>query len=125
MSNNIVSDDVFNNLSDSVSDNKAKATSDKHHEVLRLDGLRKSYNIGQPNEIEVLHGIDLYIGRYIINAFEAEKFDLMVTRCATLGIMYYEFKSIDKSYEEVRQKSIIKGIKNIFKDLKKTKDEIW
>ncbi|HEY4530735.1 MAG TPA: ABC transporter ATP-binding protein [Luteimonas sp.] len=28
-------------------------------EVLRLDGLRKSYNIGQPNEVEVLHGIDL------------------------------------------------------------------
>jgi len=28
-------------------------------EVLRLEGLRKSYNIGQPNEVEVLHGIDL------------------------------------------------------------------
>ena len=28
-------------------------------EVLRLDGLRKSYNIGRPNEVEVLHGIDL------------------------------------------------------------------
>ena len=28
-------------------------------EVLRLAGLRKSYNIGQPNEVEVLHGIDL------------------------------------------------------------------
>ncbi|MEN1958744.1 ABC transporter ATP-binding protein [Luteimonas sp. MJ246] len=28
-------------------------------EVLRLQGLRKSYNIGQPNEVEVLHGIDL------------------------------------------------------------------
>ncbi|GAB3750373.1 ABC transporter ATP-binding protein [Lysobacter olei] len=30
-------------------------------EVLRLDGLRKSYNIGQPNEVEVLHGIDLCV----------------------------------------------------------------
>jgi len=29
--------------------------------VLRLDGLRKSYNIGQPNEVEVLHGIDLRV----------------------------------------------------------------
>ena len=29
------------------------------HEVLRLEGLRKSYNIGRPNEVEVLHGIDL------------------------------------------------------------------
>jgi lipoprotein-releasing system ATP-binding protein len=28
-------------------------------EVPRLEGLRKSYNIGQPNEVEVLHGIDL------------------------------------------------------------------
>jgi ABC-type antimicrobial peptide transport system, ATPase component len=28
-------------------------------EVLRLEDLRKSYNIGQPNEVEVLHGIDL------------------------------------------------------------------
>ena len=31
------------------------------HEVLRLEALKKSYNIGQPNEIEVLHGIDLRI----------------------------------------------------------------
>ena len=62
MSNNIFSNDVINNLSDSVSDNKTNTVSDKHHEVLRLEALRKSYNIGQPNEIEVLHGIDLYIG---------------------------------------------------------------
>ena len=55
MSNNIMHDNVINKLSDSLSNKN-------HHEVLRLDGLRKSYNIGQPNEIEVLHGIDLYIG---------------------------------------------------------------
>ena len=30
-------------------------------EVLRLDGLRKSYNIGRPNEVEVLHGLDLCV----------------------------------------------------------------
>ena len=30
-------------------------------EVLRLEGLRKSYNIGQPNEVEVLHGLDLRV----------------------------------------------------------------
>ena len=30
-------------------------------EVLRLQGLRKSYNIGQPNEVEVLHGVDLRV----------------------------------------------------------------
>lgn len=28
-------------------------------EVLRVEGLRKSYNIGQPTEAEVLHGIDM------------------------------------------------------------------
>lgn len=29
------------------------------NEIMRLDGLRKSYNLGMPNEVEVLHGIDL------------------------------------------------------------------
>ena len=33
-------------------------------EVLRLEALRKSYNIAQPNEVEVLHGIDLCIERH-------------------------------------------------------------
>ncbi len=37
--------------------------SDPVHEVLRLEALRKSYNIGQPNEVEVLHGLDLCIDR--------------------------------------------------------------
>ena len=37
--------------------------SDQSTEVLRLDALRKSYNIGQANEVEVLHGIDLSIHR--------------------------------------------------------------
>ena len=36
---------------------------DKSQQVLRLEALRKSYNIDQPNELEVLHGIDLTIGR--------------------------------------------------------------
>lgn len=36
----------------------------KPYDVLRLEQLRKSYNIGQPNEIEVLHGIDLKIERH-------------------------------------------------------------
>lgn len=38
--------------------------SDGPHSILRLDGLRKSYNLGKPNEIEVLHGIDLTIGAH-------------------------------------------------------------
>ena len=37
--------------------------SDTNNEVLRLEALRKSYNVGLPNETEVLHGIDLQIGR--------------------------------------------------------------
>lgn len=37
--------------------------SDQSQEVLRLEALHKSYNIGQPNEVEVLHGIDLRITR--------------------------------------------------------------
>ena len=32
-------------------------------EVLRLDGVRKAYNVGLPNETEVLHGIDLALGK--------------------------------------------------------------
>jgi lipoprotein-releasing system ATP-binding protein len=35
--------------------------SDHNGAVLRLEGIRKSYNVGQPNEMEVLHGIDLRI----------------------------------------------------------------
>jgi len=38
--------------------------SDQFAEVLRLEALRKSYNIAQPNEVEVLHGIDLCIERH-------------------------------------------------------------
>lgn len=37
--------------------------SEQSQEVLCLEALRKSYNIGQPNEVEVLHGIDLRIDR--------------------------------------------------------------
>jgi lipoprotein-releasing system ATP-binding protein len=32
-------------------------------ETLRLEGVRKSYGVGSPVEIEVLHGIDLALGR--------------------------------------------------------------
>jgi len=31
--------------------------------VLRLEGVRKSYNVGQANQIEILHGIDLSLDR--------------------------------------------------------------
>ena len=32
-------------------------------EVLRLQGIRKSYNVGKPTEVEVLHGLDLSLQR--------------------------------------------------------------
>jgi lipoprotein-releasing system ATP-binding protein len=31
--------------------------------VLRLEAIRKSYNLGKPNEVEVLHGIDIELTR--------------------------------------------------------------
>lgn len=37
--------------------------SDLANEVLRLEALHKSYNVGRANETEVLHGIDLCINR--------------------------------------------------------------
>lgn len=36
---------------------------DQHQEVLRLNGVTKSYNVGLPTEVEVLHGIDLRLQR--------------------------------------------------------------
>ena len=36
---------------------------DAGQEVLRLAGLRKSYNVGKPTEVEVLHGLDLRLQR--------------------------------------------------------------
>jgi lipoprotein-releasing system ATP-binding protein len=37
--------------------------SEPANEVLRLEALRKSYNVGTATELEVLHGVDLSIGR--------------------------------------------------------------
>ncbi|MGV3592720.1 MAG: ABC transporter ATP-binding protein [Gammaproteobacteria bacterium] len=39
------------------------AEHDHRQEVLRLEGLRKSYNVGKPTEVEVLHGLDLRLQR--------------------------------------------------------------
>ncbi len=39
------------------------ASSAQSEPVLRLENLCKSYNIGAPNEVEVLHGIDLSVGQ--------------------------------------------------------------
>ena len=40
-----------------------QAVADDGQAVLRLQAIRKSYNIGQPTETEVLHGIDMQVGR--------------------------------------------------------------
>ncbi len=36
---------------------------DASQEVLRMEGLRISYNVGKPTEVEVLHGLDLRLQR--------------------------------------------------------------
>ena len=36
---------------------------DAGQEVLRLEGLKKSYNLGKPTEVEALHGLDLRLQR--------------------------------------------------------------
>lgn len=46
-----------------MSDQRALAHQNNSEEVLRLEALRKSYNIGLPTETEVLHGIDLSLKR--------------------------------------------------------------
>jgi len=42
---------------------QAQAIADDSQPVLRLQAIRKSYNVGQPTETEVLHGIDMQVGR--------------------------------------------------------------
>ncbi|HLV77955.1 MAG TPA: ABC transporter ATP-binding protein [Marinobacter sp.] len=46
-----------------MSDQRAPAHPSNSETVLRLEALRKSYNIGLPTETEVLHGIDLSLKR--------------------------------------------------------------
>jgi lipoprotein-releasing system ATP-binding protein len=41
----------------------ADALAPSDPEVLRLDGVRKSFGVGTPREVEVLHGIDLVLRR--------------------------------------------------------------
>ena len=36
--------------------------------VLRMQGLRKSYNVGMPTEVEVLHGLDMSLARHDFTA---------------------------------------------------------
>ncbi|KIQ97833.1 ABC transporter ATP-binding protein [Lysobacter sp. A03] len=40
-----------------------KSSHDNQQEVLRLERVRKSYNVGLPTEVEVLHGLDLRLQR--------------------------------------------------------------
>ncbi len=41
----------------------ARGNHDHNQEVLRLDAVKKSYNVGLPTEVEVLHGLDLRLQR--------------------------------------------------------------
>ena len=42
---------------------QAASAADDSQTVLRLEAIRKSYNVGEANETEVLHGIDMQVGR--------------------------------------------------------------
>ena len=42
---------------------------DAGQEVLRLEGLRKAYNVDTPTENEVLHGLDLRLQAWIKDSF--------------------------------------------------------
>lgn len=46
-----------------IADQKNSPASIPSTSVLKLVQLTKSYNVGAPNEVEVLHGIDLEVGR--------------------------------------------------------------
>lgn len=62
--------------------------SEQFREVLRLEALRKSYNIGQPNEVEVLHGIDLCIERQDFAALIGPSGSGKSTLLNILGLLY-------------------------------------
>jgi len=49
-------------MADPIANGTADNTRD-HATVVELRGMRKSYNVGLPNETEVLHGIDLVLKR--------------------------------------------------------------
>jgi lipoprotein-releasing system ATP-binding protein len=50
-------------MSKDVAMSEDVAMSNESLDVLRLVGIKKSYNVGQPTEAEVLHGIDMQINR--------------------------------------------------------------
>lgn len=55
---------MSNHISNPAYHYQPSIPSHEPHEVLRLEGLRKSYNVGEPNEVEVLHGINLSISNH-------------------------------------------------------------
>jgi hypothetical protein len=72
----------------------------------------------------LIYSIDCIIGRPILQSFESEKFDLMMTRVTAGIIIVSEFISIDRKYTKVTGKSMIKRLKELFKEFKKTKKEL-
>lgn len=50
-------------MADTINTTNAKTVTDASELTLRLGAIRKSYQLGKPGEVEVLHGIDLELGR--------------------------------------------------------------
>ena len=57
--------------------------------VLRLENLRKSYNVGQPTEIEVLHGLDLSVQRQDFAALVGQSGSGKSTLLNLIGLLDY------------------------------------
>ena len=51
-------------ISGDVESPNGNTSKNVHQEVLRLDKLCKSYNIGKPTEVEVLHGLNMQLERH-------------------------------------------------------------
>ena len=60
---------------------------DASQEVLRLQGLRKSYNLGKPTEVEVLHGLDLRLQRHDFAALVGSSGAGKSTRLNVIGLL--------------------------------------
>lgn len=51
--------------------------------IIEMQGIRKSYYVGQPGELEILHGINLtvYAGEFVALADECERVLTLLDGC--------------------------------------------
>lgn len=58
-----------------------------------------------------------YIGKFILEAFDMQKFYLLPTRAVASFFLTTDFLSIDRHYHSITGVSFIKGFKKFIKDL--------